>query len=92
MTPDFFLCDVCNKRCGEDHRICVLYDRSVDAAGSMDDDSKNVDLCGTCAIKAIKSLFLRSENNARADFKQGRRFLDYIQQQTKKQKGVSHGS
>lgn len=91
MTPDFFLCDICNNRCDEEHRVCVLYDRSMDAAGSMDDDAKNVDICGLCAVKAIKGLFLRNENNTRADYKQGKRFLDYIQLQAKKQKGASHG-
>jgi len=84
MTPEFFLCDICNSKCDKDFRICVVYDRSMDAAGSMDDDAKYIDICGLCAILAIKYMFLRLDGTTRADLNQGKRFLNYVQTQSKK--------
>jgi len=58
-SPDFYLCDVCGGRVPKENRFWVATDRRMDAAGSMDDEGHNFDLCLTHAVEALKHLTQR---------------------------------
>jgi hypothetical protein len=47
-------CDVCD--CSIAKSISFVYDRTMDAAGSMSDDSYDVDLCVECEVESYRRL------------------------------------
>ena len=53
-----YTCDGCKRKIPEDD-VCTIsgvYDRAMDAAGSMDDETASIDLCAKCAQKTIEAL------------------------------------
>ncbi len=57
--PDFRLCDCCGCRV-DDKPLFIATDRKMDAAGSMGDEGRNVDICRECAIWVIVELCRRN--------------------------------
>ena len=52
-------CDWCKTRNVEARRMYVTVDRRSDAAGSMDDIDKELDLCTDCLAKALREFLGR---------------------------------
>lgn len=56
-------CDGCGaKDVGEDARLTVFARRFMDAAGSMDDEHADLDLCPACKTTAIREMTSRAEH------------------------------
>ena len=52
-------CDRCERtqrEAGPIERIFLVTGRSSDAAGSMEDEGDNVDLCSRCLVKALEHM------------------------------------
>lgn len=64
MKPNYNLCDVCGAKCEEKHRFFIATDRTMDAAGSMDDDGQHFDLCADHLLALVRFL-LQEPNNKR---------------------------
>lgn len=79
MTPNYYLCDICNLKCPTNHRIYVVIGRVMDAAGSMDDEGKYVDICGDCCLNAFDFLYLHNGGKS-SDFSNSKNFLNYVKE------------
>ena len=55
MKKELILCDVCGKETHLD-TMCVVVDRKMDGAGSMDDVCEHADLCGVCLRRYVMKL------------------------------------
>lgn len=62
MRPDYRLCDVCGELTRLDF-IAACTDRQMDGAGSMENVVESIDLCGTCAVLALKQVFLGKDSS-----------------------------
>ena len=63
------ICDICGER--TDNTVSYVYDRRMDAAGSMEDVCFTRDLCFRCELKMIKiaiNKYLGSSKTARYEF------------------------
>lgn len=69
-NPDFYLCDVCGKQ--TNMRMNIAYERGLDAAGSLDDMCKVVDLCPLC-LWHVFSVFLN--DGQRPHYANGQQFI-----------------
>mgnify|MGYP007080204848 CR=1 FL=1 len=57
MKIDYRMCDRCNNEKVPDNlTMFITTGRSCDAAGDMDHDGQELDLCHACCIKLIKHL------------------------------------
>ena len=85
MKPDYRLCDRCKVgRLPDDLSFFVATDRTMDAAGSMDDDGQQLDLCHACALNAIQYVLLRPDGaGGRADHEAGRKLLKWVEKKMK---------
>lgn len=52
-------CDCCGKESKQAQRISVKIGRNMDAAGSMENEYADVDLCPCCMAKALNSMVIR---------------------------------
>ncbi len=55
MKPDYSLCDRCGGKAPE-RGLCVIVDRVMGPAGSMDNVGEMIDLCAKCSQDAIKMM------------------------------------
>lgn len=55
-----YVCDACGAPVPAEHpsecRVSVRVDRRMDAAGSMEDECEDADVCHRCALNALRNL------------------------------------
>ena len=59
MKKQILVCDICGKEVRDEKEwICLalIIDRVMDAAGSMDDVCRNVEICQACSADILKRL------------------------------------
>ena len=54
------VCDICGKKCN--NRLFFKTDRVMDAAGSMEDEGENYDLCEKHQIVILKNVLFKGRN------------------------------
>lgn len=72
MKPDFNLCDCCGKRV-DGPSLFVATDRKMDAAGSMDTDGEQFDICQACAVDLIRNMLVND-----AGYELGCKIVDIV--------------
>jgi hypothetical protein len=74
-NPNFYLCDVCGEQ--TKFRAYVVYDRRMDAAGSMDDDVLVADLCQLCMWQVMSPFLTKSM--FKPDYEAGMKFKQHLE-------------
>lgn len=73
MKPDYNLCDVCGAKVNKDRPVCLFLDRVCNAAGSMEDECCNFDLCAVCL-----SNFICYVDSGNKDFELGSKLVKWV--------------